>query len=87
MKTLIFLLAFQRFISLSKPTSEWGPKLQQHRVEAHAPKHTDSQVPLTLPNYDPDGFTEDNDSESKHGDGYFSNGGLHMAIPIRETGL
>lgn len=77
----------ERFISLSKPTSEWGPKLQQHRVEAHAPKHTDSQVPLTLPNYDPDGFTEDNDSESKHGDGYFSNGGLHMAIPIRETGL
>ncbi|XP_055926999.1 sodium- and chloride-dependent glycine transporter 1-like isoform X2 [Argiope bruennichi] len=73
-----------RILTLSKPTADWGPKLQQHRVESHAPKHTDSQVPLTLPNYDPDGFGDDNDSDSKNSDGYFSTEGLHMTI---ETGL
>ncbi|GIY52686.1 sodium- and chloride-dependent neutral and basic amino acid transporter B(0+) [Caerostris extrusa] len=76
-----------RITTLAKPTSDWGPKLQHHRVESHAPKHTDSQVPLTLPNYDPDGFGDDNDSDSKNSDGYFNTEGLHMTIPMRETGL
>ncbi|XP_022662542.1 sodium- and chloride-dependent glycine transporter 1-like isoform X2 [Varroa jacobsoni] len=40
---------------LMEPTADWGPKLQVHRIEAHSPKHTDSQVPLALPNYNPDG--------------------------------
>ncbi|GIY22085.1 sodium- and chloride-dependent glycine transporter 1 [Caerostris darwini] len=76
-----------RITTLAKPTADWGPKLQHHRVESHAPKHTDSQVPLTLPNYDPDGFGDDNDSDSKNSDGYFNTEGLHMTIPMRETGL
>ncbi|GFY05794.1 sodium- and chloride-dependent glycine transporter 1 [Trichonephila clavipes] len=78
---------WMRITTLTKPTADWGPKLQHHRVESHAPKHTDSQVPLTLPNYDPDGFGDDNDSDSKNSDGYFSTEGLHMTIPVRETGL
>lgn len=44
-----------RLRTLTQPTSEWGPKLQVHRIEAHSPRHTDSQVPLALPNYNPDG--------------------------------
>lgn len=43
-----------------KPTSEWGPKLQLHRMETHSPKHTDSQVPLAG-QYDND--NDSNDSE------------------------
>lgn len=69
-----------------KPTAEWGPKLQHHRVETHAPKHTDSQVPLTLPNYDPD--AEDNDFENSKNFGsvyYNSSDGLHMST--KETGF
>lgn len=72
---------------MSKPTADWGPKLQLHRIEAHAPKHTDSQVPLTYPNYDPDGFGDDNDSNGKDSDGSISTDGLHMGICMRETGL
>ncbi|XP_028967335.1 sodium-dependent proline transporter [Galendromus occidentalis] len=44
-----------RVSTLTQPTADWGPKLQIHRIEAHSPKHTDSQVPLALPNYNPDG--------------------------------
>jgi len=43
--------AFQRVRILLQPTSDWGPALQVHRIECGAPTHTDSQVPLTLPNY------------------------------------
>lgn len=77
----------KRMKALSKPTSEWGPKLQLHRAEVHAPKHTDSQVPLTFPNYDPDGYVDDNDSDSKNSDGYLSSDGLQMKISMRETEL
>ncbi|XP_035215212.1 sodium- and chloride-dependent glycine transporter 1-like isoform X1 [Stegodyphus dumicola] len=76
-----------RIGNLSKPTAEWGPKLQHHRAETHAPTHTDSQVPLTYPNYDPDGFGNDDDFESKLSDAYLNAEGLHMTVPIRETGL
>lgn len=34
----------QRLKTLMEPTADWGPKLQVHRIEAHSPKHTDSQV-------------------------------------------
>lgn len=71
---------------LALPTSAWGPRLQVHRAEAHAPKHTDSQVPLTLPNYDPDGM-DDNDSDSRYSDGNASRDGLQMAISVQETGV
>ena len=37
----------QRIRMLLQPSSDWGPKLQVHRIEAGAPTHTDSQVPLT----------------------------------------
>ncbi|GAB6029115.1 Solute carrier 6 [Chamberlinius hualienensis] len=36
----------ERIKKLSKPTDEWGPKLQIHRAETDRPKHIDSQVPL-----------------------------------------
>ena len=44
-------VCFQRVRILLQPTSDWGPALQVHRIECGAPPHTDSQVPLTLPNY------------------------------------
>lgn len=74
---------------LALPTSAWGPRLQVHRAEAHVPKHTDSQVPLTLPSYDPDGM-DDNDSDSRDSrcsDGNASRDGLQMAISVQETGV
>ncbi|EFX87893.1 hypothetical protein DAPPUDRAFT_42690 [Daphnia pulex] len=40
----------ERVRILLQPTSDWGPALQVHRIECGAPTHTDSQVPLTLPN-------------------------------------
>nr|CAH0101802.1 unnamed protein product [Daphnia galeata] len=40
----------ERIRILLQPTSDWGPALQVHRIECGAPTHTDSQVPLTLPN-------------------------------------
>ncbi|EFX62648.1 hypothetical protein DAPPUDRAFT_336654 [Daphnia pulex] len=42
----------ERVRILLQPTSDWGPALQVHRIECGAPTHTDSQVPLTLPNFD-----------------------------------
>ncbi|XP_054722112.1 sodium- and chloride-dependent glycine transporter 1-like isoform X2 [Uloborus diversus] len=77
-----------RLSTLTKATADWGPKLQHHRAEAHAPKHTDSQVPLTIPNYDPDGYGDDNDSDSKNSDcGFYGSEGLQMSVPHHETGL
>ena len=31
------------------PTSEWGPKLKIDRIQARAPVHTDSKIPLAGP--------------------------------------
>lgn len=81
---------------MSQPTDQWGPKLAVHRMETHSPKHTDSQVPLALPNYDPDGDIEypDDFNRNKYGNGYAGddiseNEGLHLTIPrsLHETGL
>ncbi|XP_023241236.1 sodium- and chloride-dependent glycine transporter 1-like isoform X1 [Centruroides sculpturatus] len=79
----------KRISILSKPTSEWGPKLQMHRMETNVPKHTDSQVPLTLPNYDPDPDVfdpDDNSDDTKTDEG---SEGLRLNIPsyIHETGF
>ncbi|GIY10187.1 sodium- and chloride-dependent glycine transporter 2 [Caerostris darwini] len=85
----------QRIRILLEPTEEWGPKLQMHRMETHSPKHTDSQVPLALPNYDPEGY---NDSEfgdnlgskiSVGDDSCSEFEGLRLNIPSRvsETGV
>ncbi|KZS06279.1 Uncharacterized protein APZ42_030311 [Daphnia magna] len=41
----------ERIRVLLQPSSDWGPALQIHRIEAGAPTHTDSQVPLALPNH------------------------------------
>ncbi|XP_042907514.1 sodium- and chloride-dependent glycine transporter 1 isoform X3 [Parasteatoda tepidariorum] len=86
----------QRIRVLLEPTEDWGPKLQMHRMETHSPKHTDSQVPLALPNYDPDGYG-DNDFGgdnlgSKLSIGDDSNSefeGLRLNIPshVTETGV
>lgn len=78
----------KRISILSKPTAEWGPKLQMHRMETNVPKHTDSQVPLTLPNYDPDPDAfdpDDNSDDAKTDEGE----GLRLNIPsyIHETGF
>ncbi|KAG8199217.1 hypothetical protein JTE90_016036 [Oedothorax gibbosus] len=70
-----------RFSTLVKPTAAWGPKLQQHRVETHSPRHNDSQVPLTIPNYEPDG--EDGQWMTRNSESFSTIDGLHMAH--RET--
>ncbi|GFV96827.1 transporter [Trichonephila clavipes] len=86
----------QRIRILLEPTEEWGPKLQMHRMETHSPKHTDSQVPLALPNYDPDGYGENDFGESLGGskmsvgdDSCSEFEGLRLNIPSRvsETGV
>lgn len=60
---------------MSKPTEHWGPRLQQHRIETHSPKHTDSQVPLALPNDDMDGDIDYPDDYPKFPNGGYVNGG------------
>lgn len=84
----------QAIIILSKPTAEWGPKLQMHRMETHSPKHTDSQVPLALPNYDPDGdqdYSDDTNSDKPRNslDSNSDFEGLRLNIPnsVTETGV
>ncbi|GFW19427.1 sodium- and chloride-dependent glycine transporter 2 [Trichonephila clavipes] len=77
----------ERITTLMKPAADWGPRMHHHREDIHASKHTDSQVPLTLPNYNPNGLGDDNDAESKDIEGYFSIKGLHMISPIQETRL
>ncbi|CAG2167879.1 unnamed protein product, partial [Oppiella nova] len=57
---------------LMRPTSDWGPKLQLHRMETHSPKHTDSQVPLR---YDADNDSNDSDDLSKH-----NNKNIHVLL-------
>lgn len=48
----------ERLKRLIRPTSDWGPKLQSHRMEAcYSPKHIDSQVPLAGT------FDDDNDND------------------------
>ncbi|XP_022256695.1 sodium- and chloride-dependent neutral and basic amino acid transporter B(0+)-like [Limulus polyphemus] len=83
----------KRIKMLIQPTDDWGPKLQMHRMETRSPKHTDSQVPLALPNYDPDCFDFPDDL-SKEGDGQqddtSDSEGLKLNIPSypnHETGL
>lgn len=46
----LFIFFIQRIRILLQPSSDWGPALQIHRIEAGAPPHTDSQVPLAIPN-------------------------------------
>ncbi|XP_040358147.2 sodium- and chloride-dependent glycine transporter 1 isoform X1 [Ixodes scapularis] len=85
-----------RIRTLSQPTADWGPKLQIHRIETHSPKHTDSQVPLALPNYNQDGDGDDdndypvyyNHSKTENGDSE-SESGINLNIPKSryETGL
>ncbi|XP_013788103.2 sodium- and chloride-dependent glycine transporter 2-like, partial [Limulus polyphemus] len=83
----------KRIKTLLQPTEDWGPKLQMHRMETRSPKHTDSQVPLALPNYDPDCY-DDNDFPDDQGDGQqedtSDSEGLKLKIPSypnHETGL
>ncbi|XP_076352499.1 sodium- and chloride-dependent glycine transporter 1-like [Tachypleus tridentatus] len=83
----------KRIKMLIQPTEDWGPKLQMHRMETRSPKHTDSQVPLALPNYDPDSFDFPDDL-SKEVDGQqddtSDSEGLKLNIPTypnHETGL
>uniref|UniRef100_T1KQK1 Transporter n=3 Tax=Tetranychus urticae TaxID=32264 RepID=T1KQK1_TETUR len=88
---------FQRISTLMQPTSDWGPKSQIHRLTAHSPKHTDSQVPLAS-QYDQDN-EDSNDSDygrSPTKGRYFipddpsdSDAGLRLTVPIDylETGF
>lgn len=85
-----------RIRMLSQPTADWGPKLQMHRIETHSPKHTDSQVPLALPNYNQDGDNDDdldfpvyyNNAKTDNGDSESEAGGINLSLPKRyETGL
>ncbi|CAG2102991.1 unnamed protein product [Medioppia subpectinata] len=80
---------------LMRPTSDWGPKLQLHRMETHSPKHTDSQVPLR---YDADNDSNDSTDDLKINgkDNYImadepsdSDTGLRLKLPLyhSETGL
>lgn len=49
----------ERIKRLIRPTADWGPKLQSHRIEAcYSPKHIDSQVPLAG-NFDDDADGDD----------------------------
>ena len=49
-KNEVFMYFIQRVRFLLQPSSDWGPALQVHRIEAAAPTHTDSQVPLAASN-------------------------------------
>ncbi|RWS12589.1 hypothetical protein B4U79_04982 [Dinothrombium tinctorium] len=88
---------YQRIKKLMQPTEDWGPKLKVHRMEAHSPKHTDSQVPLTS-HYDQEegsNYSGDSKSPSKSGltntidDQIDIEGGLRLNIKnrINESGL
>lgn len=90
---------WKRIKSLSKPTDEWGPKLQVHRAETDRPKHIDSQVPLAA-SQDVDGLDDDGGNgtmyiPSHDQDGYDNgdgddndNEGLRFKMVIvDETGL
>jgi len=79
---------------LSQPTSEWGPKLQIHRIETHSPKHTDSQVPLAS-HYDPDNDSNDSDFCNSTNKKCFilpeepsdSDAGIKFSYDFNETGV
>ncbi|XP_076316035.1 sodium- and chloride-dependent glycine transporter 1-like isoform X1 [Tachypleus tridentatus] len=83
----------KRMKTLLQPTEDWGPKLQIHRMETRSPKHTDSQVPLALPNYDPDCYDDNDfpdDQENGQQEDTSDSEGLKLKIPSypnHETGL
>jgi len=84
---------FQRISTLIQPTPDWGPRLAAHHLQAHSPKHNDSQVPLAS-QYDNDNESEDSEfckspSEFKFFDDHNDDAGLRLTVPnhSRETGF
>ncbi|XP_074605088.1 sodium- and chloride-dependent glycine transporter 1-like [Brevipalpus obovatus] len=85
----------QRISTLMQPAPDWGPRLAVHRLEAHSPKHTDSQVPLASSQF----FDQDNESEDseyckspskfKFFDDHNDDAGLRLTLPdhSNETGF